>query len=282
MKNKNIRFVIFTALMLAVLAVFSACSKGNDVVITINTPVPQAQTTFPPAAETTEPDEPGTQEPATDEPAVDPSSEPSPHSETPTTKAPELDYQIFDNCAFIGNSTLHGLYQFGIITHGSFFTKVGLNVLSVYEKPTDTGTVPIIDELNSGNYDAVILLFGQNELGWPSADSFINKYSQLLTDVWARQPDAEIFIMAMPPVSKKVSDTSSNGVTNENINLFNSKLQQLAAQRNCKFIPAPDTLKDASGALPADASSDGIHLNMKYSRLWAEHICRCVSAGLSD
>ena len=282
MKNKNIKFAFLTALILALLLTFSACGKGKDVTVSINTPAPQGTDTFPPATAAPATDTPQTQAPATDTPQTDSPASSAPATQAPTTQVPELDYMIFDNCAFIGNSTLHGLYQFGIITHGDFFTKVGLNVLSVYEKPTDTGNVPIIDELNNGSYEAVILLFGQNELGWPNVDSFINKYSQLLTDVWARQPDAEIFIMAMPPVSKKVSDTSDRGVTNENINNFNARLQQLAAERNCNFIPAPDSLKDASGALPADASSDGIHLNMKYSRLWADHICRCVAIGLSD
>lgn len=277
MRNKIVKFAFLTVLVSAMLLTACACGKEQDVTVTINTPVPENQTTLPPVTDAPETDSPV---PQTDNP--EPSANPGQNTEAPVTKVPELDYSIFDNCAFIGNSTLHGLYQFGIITHGDFFTKVGLNVLSVYEKTTDTGTVPIIDELNNGSYEAVILLFGQNELGWPSMDSFINKYSQLLTDVWARQPDAEIFIMGMPPVSKKVSDTSDRGVTNDNINKLNAKLEQLAADRNCNFLPAPDSLKDSTGALPADASSDGIHLNMKYSRLWADHICRYVTIGLSD
>ena len=40
------------------------------------------------------------------------------------------------------------------------------------------------------------------------------------------------------------------------------------------------TLVDANGCLPADASGDGIHLNMTYSKYWADHICRTVAAVL--
>lgn len=36
----------------------------------------------------------------------------------------------------------------------------------------------------------------------------------------------------------------------------------------------------ADGDLPDDASSDGMHLNMQYSSVWADHICLTVMAAL--
>lgn len=278
---------VIIALLIATIAIVLICSicssgdGGNGVIIDI-----PKQTITPTGAVTPE---------ASSTPVVTPeltqgisTSAPTEYVTPVTTPAPTEqgtpvpDYTVFRNCAFVGNSTFEGLYRFGIITEGSFFTKVGLNILSVYEDSTEHGEVPIIDELNTGSYAAVILMFGENELGWPNINVFINKYSQLLNDIWARQPDCDIFITGIPPVSEaKSAQGSESGVNNERIQLYNERLSELADERGCHFITVPGILLNENGALPEEASSDGLHLNLEYSRYWADHICLSVMEGLN-
>lgn len=268
----------FLSPALAALMVFSslaactltACKKDDspnvivDILPVTKAPLPSVEPATAPAAET-----------------VSPTATPAPaDTNAPLNTNAPIDQTVFDNCAFVGNSTFEGLYKYGVITHGKFFTRVGLNILSVYTQTTTTGSVPVIDELNTGSYEAVILMFGENELGWPNLNTFIEKYSKFLDDIWQRQPGCEIFIMLIPPVSAKVSSTSTTGVTNENIQLYNAQLVDLAARRGCHYVSVPEALVDANGCLPADASGDGIHLNMTYSKYWADHICRTVAAVL--
>ncbi len=218
-----------------------------------------------------------TTEPVLDTPA--PTDTPAPNITPPPviTPPPAPNYHIFENCAFVGNSIFEGLRQYGFIPYGHFFTRVGLNILTVYTQTTTNGHIPVIDELNTGSYAAVIMMFGQNELGWPNLNTFIDKYEQFLRDVWRRQPNAKLFIMGSPPVSAERSATSTTGVTNENIHLYNAQLEDLCARTaNCYYISIPEVLVTASGALPNDASGDGIHLNKTYSKLWSDHICLTV------
>lgn len=212
-----------------------------DILPVTKAPLPSVEPATAPAAET-----------------VSPTATPAPaDTNAPLNTNAPIDQTVFDNCAFVGNSTFEGLYKYGVITHGKFFTRVGLNILSVYTQTTTTGSVPVIDELNTGRYEAVILMFGENELGWPNLNTFIEKYSKFLDDIWQRQPGCEIFIMLIPPVSAKVSSTSTTGVTNENIQLYNAQLVDLAARRGCHYVSVPEALVDANGCLPADASGDG-------------------------
>ena len=193
------------------------------------------------------------------------------------------DQRVFDGCAFVGNSMFEALHAYGVVTHGAFFTTVGLNINTVYTETSTHGSIPVIDELNSGNYLGVLLMFGQNELGWPDPSVFIRKYADLIRDVKSRQPNARIFITGMTPITKALSDRNENGITNENINYINSLLANLASQFGyCRYISVPDGMYDASGALPAAASGDGLHLNMTYSRIWAEYLVQAVAAGLSS
>lgn len=202
---------------------------------------------------------------------------PSPSATPADSPSGQLDYSVFDNCCFIGNSVFEGLHNYGVIKNGTWYTKVGLNILTVYDTPVIGGSVPIIDELYNGSYSGILIMFGQNECGWPDLNNFIRKYEQLLQDVWARQPQAKLFMMGITPVSKTVSDEGKNGVTNANINTINAGLEALAARTaNAYYVSVPASLYDANGALIADAASDGIHLTKAYMQIWADHICGVV------
>ncbi len=285
-------------ILISALALFSLCACGGDThdnIVDIRTPDPDSVIRPVPSdvpdftAEPTEvltplPTDAPTQAPT--EQATEPAETAAPvntesagtATDVPVTSVPsqstgtEPDQSVFDNAVFIGNSIFEGLYRFGIITHGKFFTKVGLNVNSVMTDHADGSTVPVIDELKKGSYDKVIILLGTNELGWPSYPTFIQKYGNLLDAVWQRQPGAKIYICGLPPVTKKTDEKNSNGINNANIRKMNSMLSDLASERGAYYIDVPASLYDDENCLPAEASSDGIHLNLKYDRLWADHI----------
>ena len=274
--NKRIAALTLALLMLVSALLLVGCNKRGDknaqaTVEPIEVPA-AAETEQATAEPTAEPVDPVTAAP-TEEPTAEPTAK-------PTEAAGSNDYGVFADCAFVGNSVFDGLYRYAIITNSHFFTKTGLNVNTVYSATTSTGSVPIIDELYSGSYKGVLLMFGQNECGWPSLDTFLSKYEQLLSDIWVRQPNCKIFITGVPPITKAVSDTNTNGITNDRISYINNGLMQLADRTpNAYFITVPDVMIGADGALPVDASGgDGIHLNLTYYRYWADHICSSVSA----
>ena len=249
---KKLLSIVLTVLMAALFA--AGCQKDPE-------PAPVVEIYTPAPMETAAPSL---------EPTAVPSDAPTPE---PTEVPTQADQSVFDDAVFIGNSVFEGLYRFGIITHGRFYTKVGLNVNSVFTAYIDNSSVPVIDELNTGHYTKVILYFGTNELGWPSYPGFIEKYTAVMDAVSARQPDAKIYICGVLPTSRENDEKNENGINNENILRMNEMLKELAKNKNAKFIEVPEEFYDANGCLPEGASTDGIHLNLEYDRIWAEHIC---------
>lgn len=270
---KKLISIILLAAFAAGALLLAGCHKEDpSAIVDIWTPQPavtSAPFTADPTADPT--GTPGTTEGTTDVPTDAPTDAPT---VAPTQAGPiEPDQSVFDDAAFIGNSVFEGLYRFGIITHGAFFTKVGLNVNSVFTAHLDNSSVPIIDELNTGTYNKVILFFGSNELGWPSYPGFIEKYSTVIDAVWQRQPGCKIYICALLPTNKARDDKNENGFTNANINTMNGLIKDLCDRRGVTYIDVPAGMFDEYGRLPDDASSDGQHPNLKYDRIWAEHIC---------
>ena len=265
--------ILLSIIMILGALTLNGCKKGDkSAVVEIRTPDPGSSVIEP--VPTDVPD--FTPEPAVTVAPADTAGPAATATPAPVDPSVEPDQTVFDDAVFIGNSVFEGLYRFGVITHGKFFTKVGLNVNSVMTDHAEGSSVAIIDELKSGSYGKVIVLLGTNELGWPSYTTFIQKYSDLIDAIHTRQPAAMIYITALPPVTKKVSDTSTNGITNENIVKMNGLLRDLAERKSVYFIGVPDELYDETGSLPEEASSDGIHLNLKYDRIWADHITRSV------
>jgi hypothetical protein len=91
-------------------------------------------------------------------------------------------------------------------------------------------TVTVIDELNGKDFEKVVLMFGDNECGWSSYDSFVVKYSKVIAAVRERLPKAEIYLHAVLPVSVNASATNEFGCNNTNINALNIRIEQLAAK----------------------------------------------------
>ncbi len=58
---------------------------------------------------------------------------------------------------------------------------MGLNVKTASTDSTDTGSCPVIEELNSTKvYKKIFMMFGENEVDWPSTQTFTDEYTKLV------------------------------------------------------------------------------------------------------
>lgn len=280
-----------TALIILLVSLFVSCAPQGEREAAYPTSAPAGSVTQEPAEPVTaEPTENLTAEP-TGAPAEAPTAEPAPAvtaapaaTPKPTAKptaAPtgKPDQSIFDDAVLIGNSVLHGLYQFGVITHGDFITRVGLNVNTIYTYTDDDGVI-LIDKLRGKHYGKAVLNFGLNEVGWPNQTAFINHYKKLIDDIRERVPGVKIYVVAMTPVTKKYSQSTGqeNGINIENIRRTNELIRLMCGEKGAVFIDNPKALLDSEGYLPSEASADGVHMNLQYDRIWADHITVSVAA----
>ena len=105
---------------------------------------------------------------------------------------------FFKNSAFLGNSFIEGMIIYDLVDDADYFSKVGLTVKSASTTATDMGTVPVIEELNSTKvYDKIFMMFGENEVGWPSSQTFVDEYTKLVQKAKRYQPEAEIYLLSL-------------------------------------------------------------------------------------
>lgn len=177
------------------------------------------------------------------------------------------------NAAMVGNSYLDGFVTYNVLPDTDCFFRVGLTVRTVFTKPMLNHEIPVIDELNNGKtYDKIFLIFGENELGWPNTQAFYDGYGEVIDAVRERQPEAEVYIQSILPVSKEVSEKNIDCTNNEQITKFNGLLKDLAQEKNAVYLDVASVMMDENGNLPDDAAVDGIHPGSKYYKKWAEYL----------
>lgn len=178
---------------------------------------------------------------------------------------------------FIGDSRTEGLRLYTALPSSGarVYASVGMTVsnsLTGEVKDRDGKKVVLLDALKSDpDFESAYIMLGINELGWKHIPGFTDAYGRIIDEIRAVNPEAEIYIQSLLPVTKDKSD-NDDIFTNERIREFNRALSDLAVSKGVSYLNVSEAFVDDGGALPSDASTDGIHLNKAYCNLWLEYI----------
>ena len=181
----------------------------------------------------------------------------------------------FGDAAFVGDSRTVGLEMNTDKPKASFYASIGLNVSTALTDNAVTldngneGTV--MQAMKQKKYKRIFVMFGINELGWPYPDVFVKEYEELVNQIKEAQPDAKIYVQSILPVSYLAANTNPV-FTNENIDKFNEYVQKVAKDTKTEYLDVASAFKDENGALPVEASTDGIHFIREYCIEWMNYL----------
>lgn len=247
--------VMVTAVIVTMVVVLQPSQTPAD------TPSTPATITSPPETTTTSTEVPTTTQP------------PAP-TETTTSPGADVSNEFFNDTAFIGDSRTEGLMLYTGLENAAFYTSKGLTVeqffsKAVIKKGEDKVTIPAAMEGTS--YKKVYIMLGLNELGWSYESVYVEKYGQLIDKVKELAPEATIYIQSVLPVTKEKSDSDAI-FNNPKVNHYNELLQKLAADKGVRYLAVNESVGLDDGALPAEATTDGIHLNKSYCLKWLNYL----------
>lgn len=181
----------------------------------------------------------------------------------------------FDDALFIGDSRTEGFMLYSSISNIRAYSSKGLSISRIYTDAIvtmeDGRVVTVMEALQEQQFNKIYIMFGVNELGWPSDEIFRDQYSKLVQDIKLLQPDATIYIQNILPISaeRSASDPIYN---NDNVRRFNALIEEVAKEQNVIYLDVSSALADETGALPAGASVDGIHCNGEFCDKWLMYL----------
>ena len=193
----------------------------------------------------------------------------------PVPKSDKVETSYFDDAVFIGDSRTEGfIYNTGL-ANAKAYTHKGLTVSSAFDDPViplNGQKVSVTQALLQTQFAKAYLMFGINEAGWAYGEIFIKKYGELIDAVRQANPQAQIYIQSILPVSKKTSQTHEFA-KKEKLDEYNQMLRQLAEEKQVYYLDVQSCMVDEDGFLPEQAAFDGIHLKQEYCLKWLDYLC---------
>ena len=135
---------------------------------------------------------------------------------------------------------------------------------------TTTDMLQHMEEMVFGTEPSRIFInIGTNDIGSPEyqLEALLERYEEIIVRIQERLPEAEIYMMAYYPVNEtdKIPEgewgkTAFVTRTNENINIANAAIENLAATKGCRFINVNEGLADERGKLKKEYTIEGIHM----------------------
>lgn len=199
-------------------------------------------------------------------PSPTPTPEPTPTPVSydysqPVPGSPPVEDDWFQDAAFLGDSRTEGLLYYTSIRPAGSFAYRGLNAQTIRTKAfvkAQGRKETALEALAAGHFSKVYLMLGVNELGWWSENQFSRQYGELIDLVRQAQPDAQLYLQTLIPVTEA---KSSEGVfTNLRLQAFNRVIRALGLEKQAYVVDVWSAFANEHGALPARQSSDGIHL----------------------
>lgn len=180
------------------------------------------------------------------------------------------DDSFFEHSAILGNSLVEGLRIFSNLKSIHYFSATSVSVVSATRTKNVTlkngrrGT--LVQSLCQEQYDKIYIELGINEIGG-NVNTFIQRYGDMIDTIRAAEPDADIYILSVLPVTRNKSNSSSS-FNMTRVNLYNQALYKLAGEKQCYYMDVCSAFLGADGYLPSSWSSDGVHLRGKYYSVW--------------
>jgi lysophospholipase L1-like esterase len=181
----------------------------------------------------------------------------------------------FSDAVFIGNSLEQGFMLYAGLKTADMFAVQSISVANIgTDHVINAGGgnyLTILDAMARKSYRKVFVMLGINELSWATTETFYTKYAALIDKIRELEPEAELYLQSITPVTAKQSDNSTT-FTNPRIHEYNEVIRQLAEDKEAHYLYVFDALADEDGCLPAGSSDDGIHPYPKYYPQWLTYL----------
>ncbi len=177
------------------------------------------------------------------------------------------DSSYYDTCAFVGDSHTNGLGAYKFVDKSRIFAKDGLSIKNIRESISPYSIASV-------NPDNVYLMMGTNGVAWLKPEDMIEAYESFVFEVSQSLPYANIYILAIPPVTYERSSSTDEKkrIPIEKITAYNDELLKMAARNEWYFVDTYSAVCNFSGYLDSDMSSDGVHMKPDLYKAFSEYI----------
>ncbi|WP_160668449.1 GDSL-type esterase/lipase family protein [Colidextribacter sp. OB.20] len=193
----------------------------------------------------------------------------------PVPESQQREDDWFDNSAVIGHSLMEGFKGFAKVDADiHYFTDTGISAKKAlsfggFDLP-DGGTGTLETGLGQKDFDKIYIMLGVNEIT-TSKESLKEHMAAIVELIRDNQPEGiPIYVLNITPTTEKKS--ASSDFNQKNVKRLNEALAEVCEEQECYLVDLWSCFADGNGFLPADISTDGVHLTAPEYRVMADYI----------
>ena len=128
--------------------------------------------------------------------------------------------------------------------------------------PEDGASLTLKSAFERKNPDYVVITIGlSNGVSYCTEEKFAEYYGKLIDAVKESSPDTKIILQSVFPVSK-AAEKKLSGISNDKIDRANGWIEEIALQKEVRYLHTASVLKNKNGFLDEQYDSgDGVTLN---------------------
>ena len=181
----------------------------------------------------------------------------------------------FDDAVFLGDSRTEGFHLYSGLKTGTYLYATGATVESVFSKSVSTplGRMPLLDALEKTACGKIYVMLGINGLKGLGADKTVELYRDLVQHLKETHPDSIIYVQSFMPINEQKFEANYGyNLTNAEIDECNEKLMAMAGEEQVYYVDVASAIKDETGGLPAEFTTDGLHFKGEYYNKWIDYL----------
>lgn len=180
-------------------------------------------------------------------------------------------WSMFDDYVLLGDSRAVGFSFYGFLPEERVIAEAGATILHLEEH------IPDIVALNPSN---IFLCYGLNDVSigiWPTAEDYVAQFSDIIGQIQAQLPDANIFISSILPARDPAFQKSTAWY---NIPEYSQAVSDMCDTiSHCYYVDNDATAEEYSTLW----DTDGIHVQIDFYPHWAANlITEVYSASLDE
>lgn len=180
-----------------------------------------------------------------------------------------VDNSYFEDALFIGDSILKGFKAFVspypnnvIAEQNAGLDQIYSNKDIYYTDPNNKDTLWNAINTFIPNPEKIYVLIGVNGIPGLENDKSMFYYEDLIIKLKERFPNKNLYVCAVTPLTKELSDKRAPSFSSEKLDDFNNQLFDLCQNHNVHYLQTDENLRDLDGRLlPQYDAGDGMHLN---------------------
>ena len=116
-------------------------------------------------------------------------------------------------------------------------------------------------------------MLGINGLKGLGADKTVELYRDLVQHLKETHPDSIIYVQSFMPINEQKFEANYGyNLTNAEIDECNEKLMAMAGEEQVYYVDVASAIKDETGGLPAEFTTDGLHFKGEYYNKWIDYL----------